>query len=195
MVLDLFFFILALHRLGLFQQQIRSNKFSALRSPSSLQFLFRFPGECKSEWEQNRNFEYPFESNNIDYCLDKHRRYCYHYWKNDSNEKMFSSLLIFTPALQLTYRKVHNHSFSTLKSTSIEWTCDHIHNSEQIFNSLIKFHTVKNLTINSEWIGTKMQSVSLSYDTNNLMKWLAKRRINKISSQMNQQLTDGPSVY
>jgi hypothetical protein len=155
-------FIVALNRLTEFQRCMQSEKFYRLRTSSSLQFLFRFAGELEYEWKQNRNFQYPFEDDNVDYCLDEHPQYPFYYWQCRSTEKIFYSLLIFTRSLQITYREVHNHSFSTLKSRSITWTCDHIDSSEQILNSLRKFKTTKQLTINSQWMGTKFQSVSIT---------------------------------
>ncbi|CAF3939479.1 unnamed protein product, partial [Rotaria sp. Silwood1] len=48
--------------------------------PSSLRFLFRFPGELEYQWHKHRNFEWPFEINNIDYCLEEQRlRYLTYY--------------------------------------------------------------------------------------------------------------------
>jgi len=44
-------------------------------------------------------------------------------------------------------------------TSSIDWSCDHINNSEEIFDTLTKFTATKELNIVG-WSGTKRQNVS-----------------------------------
>jgi hypothetical protein len=132
--------------------------------PSSLRFLFRFPGELEYEWNRHCNFGWPFDINSINYCLEEHRLSCVTYYRSKvlSLPKKYS-LLIFTRSPLPYHRIVHNHSFAmklkqTSSTSSIKWTCDHINNSEEIFDALSKFKMTKELEI-SNWTGTKLQNV------------------------------------
>jgi hypothetical protein len=120
---------------------------------SSFQFLFRFPGELEYEWNRHHNFEWPFDDNNIDYCLEEERLSYINYYRSKllSPPKKYS-LLIFTRSSLSYHRTVHNYSFTMqLKqkssTSSIDWSCDHINNSKEIFDNLIKFKTTKNCAL------------------------------------------------
>ncbi|CAF3941139.1 unnamed protein product [Rotaria sp. Silwood1] len=133
--------------------------------PSSLRFLLRFPGELEYQWHKHRNFEWPFEANNIDYCLEEERLHCltYYHSKLLSPPKKYS-LLIFTCSPLPYHRIIHNHSFAMkLKqessTSSIKWTCDHIKSSEEIFDVLSNFKTTKKLKIGC-WSGTNLQNAA-----------------------------------
>ena len=135
----------------------------ALR-PSSLQFLFRFPGELEYEWYRHQNFEWPLQANNIDFALEEESLSPVTYYRSRvlSPTKRYS-LLIFTRSPLPYHRTVHNHSFvmklkQTSSTSSIKWTCDHIRNAEEIFNGLSKFKMTKQLTI-ANWKGTRLQNV------------------------------------
>jgi hypothetical protein len=131
---------------------------------SSLRFLLRFPGKLKYDWEKRRNFEWPFDADNIDYCLEEHQSSYLEY--RDSKPlapvKKYS-LLIFTRSALPYRRTVHNHSF-TMKlkqeasTSSIKWTCDHIDNSEQLRDTLSKFQKTKKLEV-TKFTGTETQNV------------------------------------
>ncbi len=155
---------LALNRLIDFQKYFQSKKNMPVLRSSSLRFLLRFPGELEYQWHQHRNFEWPFEAINIDYCLEEQRLHCLTYYRSKllSLPKKYS-LLIFTRSPLPYHRNIHNHSFAMkLKqepsTSSIKWTCDHIKSSEEIFDVLSKFKTTKKLTI-SRWSGTNLQNV------------------------------------
>jgi hypothetical protein len=131
---------------------------------SSLRFLLRLPGELEYDY---RNFEWPYETINIDYCLEEHCLTFLDYKRSKPlPPKKKYSLLIFTRSALPCRRSVHNHSF-TMKlkqkssTSSIKWTCDHINNFEQIRDTLLNFKTTKELEIIT-WTGTELQNVCLS---------------------------------
>jgi hypothetical protein len=131
---------------------------------SFLRFLFRFPGELEYDWKEHRYLEWPFEADNIDYCLEEHCLSAFDYWRSKPlpPQKKYS-LLVFTRSALPYYRSVHNYSFEMklqqkVSTSSIEWTCDHIENFEQILDTLAKYKTTKALKINT-WIGTNLQNV------------------------------------
>ncbi len=153
------FTLLALRRLATFEQYFQSKKKTFI-----LRFLLRFPGECESDWEKHRHLQWPFDTNNIDYCLEEHRLHDLNYRRCTSlSPKKIFSLLVFTRS-PLPYRRtVHNHSFTMRLQqqspiSSIKWTCDFMENFEQIRNTLSKFQTTKKLEINT-WGGTVAQNV------------------------------------
>jgi hypothetical protein len=161
----LFSFNLALNRLSEFQQYFHLKEKMPALHPSSLLFLFRFPGELEDEWKRYRSFEWPFETTNIDYSLEEHRLSTMDYrWRAKVKAlKKKYSLLIFTIS-PLPYRRiVHNHSFSTKlkqksETSSITWTCDHLDNAQQLLHGLEKLKAAKDIKISS-WSGTKSQNV------------------------------------
>ncbi|CAF1021171.1 unnamed protein product [Adineta steineri] len=132
--------------------------------PSSFEFLLRFPGEFEYEWKRNRNYEWPFGTTNIDYCLEEYRLSFLQYWRERLEPPIPKySLFIFTISALSYRRTVHNHSFAmklkqTSQASSILWTCNQIDNSQQIFDSLAKLKTTKTLAI-IDWKGTRSQNV------------------------------------
>ncbi len=158
------FFNLALNRLNEFQKYFETKKnLPALRS-SSFRFLLRFPGELESQWKKYRYLQWPLDVVNIDHCLEEHRLSAFAYYRSRtlSLPKKYS-LLIFTRSSLPFHRIIHNYSAAmTLKQTSstssLEWTSDYLDNSEQIFEVLSKFGTIKKLKIDT-WSGTKLQNV------------------------------------
>jgi hypothetical protein len=159
-MIAIFYLNLALNRLIDFEKYFQSKKNLPVLRPSSL----RFPGELEYQWHKHCSFEWPFEANNIDYCLEEQRLYCLTYYRSKllSPLKKYS-LLIFTRSPLPYHRIIHNHSFSMkLKqepsTSSIKWTCDHIKREEEIFDVLSKFKTTKKLTID-RWSGTNLQNV------------------------------------
>lgn len=166
------FFNLALNRLNEFQKYFETKKNLPALRPSSFRFLLRFPGELESQWNKYRYLQWPLDVVNIDHCLEEHRLsvVAYHRSRTLSLPKEYS-LLIFTRSSLPFHRIIHNYSASmTLKlkqtssTSSIEWTCDYFDNSEQIFEVLSKFGTIKKLKIGS-WTGTKLQKVCESLIT------------------------------
>ncbi|CAF4619939.1 unnamed protein product, partial [Rotaria sp. Silwood2] len=131
--------------------------------PSSFKFLLRFPGEFEYEWKRNRNYAWPFETINIDYCLEEHRLSYFKYWRARLEPPIPKYSLLISTISTLPYRRtVHNHSFAmklkqTSQTSSILWTCNQIDNSQQIFDSLTKLKTTKTLDI-SDWKGTHSQN-------------------------------------
>jgi hypothetical protein len=111
-----------------------------------------------------RNFEWPFESTNVDYCLEELRLDYFQYWRarKQAPTKKYS-LLIFTVSALPYHRTVHNHSFEMkLKQTSgkssITWTCNQIDHFQDIFDSVGKLKATKKLKI-TNWMGTNSQNV------------------------------------
>ncbi|CAF1036735.1 unnamed protein product [Rotaria magnacalcarata] len=153
------------NRLIDFQKYFQSKKNMPVLRPSCLRFLLRFPGELECQWHRHCNFEWPFEANNIDYCLEEQRLHCLTYYRSKlpSLPKKYS-FLIFTRSPLPYHRIIHNHSIAMkLKqepsTSSIQWTCDHIKSSEEIFNVLSKFKTTKKLSI-GRWGGTNLQNAA-----------------------------------
>ncbi|CAF1115126.1 unnamed protein product [Adineta steineri] len=153
-----------LNHLNQFQQYFQSKTNMPALQPSSFKFLLRFPGEFEYEWKRNRNYEWPFETTNIDYCLEEYRLSFFQYWRARLEPPIPKySLLIFTISALSYRRTVHNHSFAmklkqTSQASSILWTCNQIDNSQQIFDSLVKLKTTKTLAI-IDWKGTRSQNV------------------------------------
>ena len=158
-------FCLALDRLADFQKHFEfKNNVPSLR-PSSLRFLFRFPGELEYEWNQCQNLQWPLDANNIDYCVEELRLPAVKYDRSKLRSLPKEHyLLIFTRSSLLYHRTVHNHSFSMkLKqqpsTSSIIWGCDHLNSHEELVNSLSKFTTTtRKLTI-TNWSGTTLENV------------------------------------
>lgn len=168
------FDFLALRYLPDFQHYIQSEENFPRLNFSSIQFLFRFPGELVSEWKTNRIYDEFFGNNYVDYCLEEEHLKYFLYWraKSEAPEKKYS-LLIFTRSLFSYHRHVHNHSFEMkLKqkpsTSSIHWSCDSMRKPEDLLTALAKFQSTKNLVIDN-WFGTDMENVCLqqkSYPTN-----------------------------
>ncbi|CAF1071153.1 unnamed protein product [Adineta steineri] len=70
-----------LNHLNQFQQYFQSKTNMPALQPSSFKFLLRFPSEFEYEWKINRNYEWPFETTNIDYCLEEYRLSFLQYWR------------------------------------------------------------------------------------------------------------------
>jgi len=160
----LFFENLALNRLNDFQKYFESKKNLPALRPSSFRFLLRFPGELENEWNKYHYSQWPLDVVNIDHCLEEQRLSAVKYYCSPalSIPKKYS-LLIFTRASLPFHRKIHNYSIAmklkqTPSTSSIEWTCDYLDNSEQIFEVLSKFGTIKKLRFGT-WSGTKLQKV------------------------------------
>ncbi|CAF3999389.1 unnamed protein product [Rotaria sp. Silwood1] len=151
-----------LNRLNEFQKYFETKKNLPALRPSSLRFLLRFPGELESKWNKYRYLQWPLDVVNIDHCLEEHRlsEVAYYRSRTLSLPKKYS-LLIFTRSSLPFHRIIHNYSaVMALKQTSsIEWTCDYLDNSEQIFEVLSKFGTIKKLKIGT-WFGTKLQNIA-----------------------------------
>ncbi|CAF3854305.1 unnamed protein product [Rotaria sp. Silwood1] len=128
-----------LNRLNEFQKYFETKKNLPALRPSSLRFLLRFPGELESKWNKYRYLQWPLDVVNIDHCLEEHRlsEVAYYRSRTLSLPKKYS-LLIFTRSSLPFHRIIHNYSaVMALKQTSsIEWTCDYLDNSEQIFEVL-----------------------------------------------------------
>lgn len=161
---DLFFENLALNRLHDFQKYFESKKNLPALCPSSFRFLLRFPGELENEWNKYHYSQWPLDVSNIDHCLEEQRLCAMTYYRSRtlSIPKKYS-LLIFTRASLPLHRKIHNYSIAmklkqTPSTSSIEWTCDYLDNSERIFEVLSKFGTIKKLKFGT-WAGTKLQNV------------------------------------
>lgn len=157
----MFFLNLALNRLNDFQKYFHIKQNLPALRPSSFRFLLRFPGKLENEWKKSRCLQWPFDTDNIDYCLEERRLSTFAYYRSRtlSLPKKYS-LLIFTRSSLPFHRVIHNYSTTmTLKQTSsIEWTADYLDNSQQIFDVLSKFGTIKKLKI-EKWFGTKFQNV------------------------------------
>jgi hypothetical protein len=118
--------------------------------------------EC--QWKRTRNFEWPFEASNVDYCLEELRLECIKYLF--AGKKLLTkkySLLIFTTSALPYHRKIHNHSFmTTLKQKSytstISWTCNQVESVQQICDSLAKLKSIKKLNMHT-WTGTLLDDV------------------------------------
>ncbi|CAF4198862.1 unnamed protein product [Rotaria sp. Silwood2] len=156
---------LTLNRLNEFQKYFETKKNLPALHPSSFRFLLRFPGELESKWNKYRYLQWPLDVVNIDHCREEHRLSVVAYYRSEtlSLPKKYS-LLIFTRSSLPFHRIIHNYSAAmTLKQTSstssIEWTCDYLDNSEQIFEVLSKFGTIKKLKIET-WFGTKLQNIA-----------------------------------
>ncbi|CAF3858132.1 unnamed protein product, partial [Rotaria sordida] len=130
-----------LNRLNEFQKYFETKKNLPALRPSSFRFLLRFPGKLESKWNKYRYLQWPLDVVNIDHCLEEHRLSVVTYYRSRtlSLPKKYS-LLIFTRSSLPFHRIIHNYSAAiTLKQTSsIEWTCDYLDNSEQIFEIAAK---------------------------------------------------------
>ena len=131
---------------------------------SSVQFLFRFPGELVSEWKTNRTYDEFFAKNNVDYCLEEEHLKYFLYWraKTEAPAKKYS-LLVFTRSLFGFHRHVHNHLFEMKirqkpSTSSVRWSCDSMRKPEDLLTALGKFKSTKNLVIDN-WFGTDMENV------------------------------------
>ncbi|CAF1238388.1 unnamed protein product [Adineta steineri] len=153
----------ALNRLNDFQKYFQSKKNLPTLRLSSFRFLLRFPGELEDEWNKYYYSQWSLNGVNIDHCLEE-QCLCtmkYDYSQTLSIPKKYS-LLIFTRSSLPFHRKIHNYSTAmklkqTPSTSSIEWTCDYFDNSEQVFEVLSKFGTIKKLTFGT-WAGTKLQN-------------------------------------
>ncbi|CAF0910062.1 unnamed protein product [Adineta steineri] len=157
-----------LNRLNDFQKYFQSKKNLPTLRSSSFRFLLRFPGELEDEWNKYYYSQWSLNGVNIDHCLEE-QCLCtmkYDYSQTLSIPKKYS-LLIFSRSSLPFHRKIHNYSTAmkpkqTPSTSSIEWTCDSFDNSEQIFEVLSKFGTIKKLKFGT-WTGTRLQNVATKF--------------------------------